>query len=58
MTADNGKEFARFAALERKLGLAVYFAQPVRAYLCRFCEPSMAHRPDRTGPPEDQGNRI
>ena len=32
MTADNGKEFARFAALERKLGLAVYFAQPYHSW--------------------------
>ena len=32
MTADNGKEFAAFGALERKLGLAVYFAQPYHAW--------------------------
>ena len=32
MTADNGKEFAAFGALERNLGLAVYFAQPYHAW--------------------------
>ena len=32
MTADNGKEFAKFAALEKKLGLAVYFAQPYHSW--------------------------
>jgi IS30 family transposase len=32
MTADNGKEFAAFRALERNLGLAVYFAHPYHAW--------------------------
>lgn len=32
MTADNGKEFAKFAVLERKLALAVYFAQPYHSW--------------------------
>jgi len=32
MTADNGKEFAKFAVLEKKLGLAVYFAQPYHSW--------------------------
>lgn len=28
MTADNGKEFAQFAVMEKRLGLKVYFANP------------------------------
>ena len=32
LTADNGTEFAAFAALERPLGLAVYFARPYHAW--------------------------
>lgn len=28
MTADNGREFAEFAQIERKLGLSFYFANP------------------------------
>ena len=32
LTADNGKEFAAFAVLERKLGLDVYFARPYHAW--------------------------
>ena len=32
MTADNGKEFAAFPVLERKLGLDVYFARPYHAW--------------------------
>jgi len=31
-TADNGKEFAAFAVLERTLGLDVYFARPYHAW--------------------------
>ena len=31
-TADNGKEFAGFTVLERKLGLDVYFARPYHAW--------------------------
>lgn len=32
LTADNGKEFARFAFLETSLGLDVYFARPYHAW--------------------------
>ena len=32
LTADNGKEFARFAVLETSLGLDVYFAEPYHAW--------------------------
>ena len=32
MTTDNGKEFAAFRVLERRLRLAVYFAQPYHAW--------------------------
>lgn len=32
LTADNGKEFARFAFLETTLGLDVYFARPYHAW--------------------------
>ena len=32
MTADNGKEFAAFPRLERKLGLEVYFAEPYHSW--------------------------
>jgi len=32
MTADNGKEFAAFAKLQRKLGLEVYFADPYHSW--------------------------
>jgi len=32
LTADNGKEFAAFGVLERKLGLDVYFARPYHAW--------------------------
>jgi IS30 family transposase len=32
MTADNGKEFAAFGKLQRKLGLAVYFAEPYHSW--------------------------
>jgi IS30 family transposase len=32
LTADNGSEFARFATLQKKLGLAVYFADPYAAW--------------------------
>lgn len=32
LTADNGGEFARFARLEKKLKLRVYFAQPYKAW--------------------------
>jgi transposase, IS30 family len=32
MTVDNGSEFARFARLETKLGLEVFFAEPYKAY--------------------------
>jgi len=32
MTADNGKEFAAFKKLERKLALEVYFAQPYHSW--------------------------
>lgn len=32
LTADNGKEFAAFGELERKLGVAVYFARPYHAW--------------------------
>ncbi len=32
MTTDNGKEFAAFKQLERKLGLDVYFARPYHAW--------------------------
>jgi len=32
LTADNGKEFARFAVLETSLGLDVYFARPYHAW--------------------------
>ena len=32
MTADNGKEFAAFGVLERKLGLDVYFARAYHAW--------------------------
>ncbi|MEA3366504.1 MAG: IS30 family transposase, partial [Planctomycetota bacterium] len=32
LTADNGKEFARFAVLETALGLDVYFARPYHAW--------------------------
>lgn len=32
LTADNGSEFARFATLQKKLGLKVYFAQPYKAW--------------------------
>jgi len=32
MTADNGKEFAAFGKLEKKLGLDVYFAQPYHSW--------------------------
>jgi IS30 family transposase len=32
LTADNGKEFASFGVLERKLGLDVYFARPYHAW--------------------------
>ena len=32
LTADNGKEFAAFEVLERKLGLDVYFARPYHAW--------------------------
>jgi IS30 family transposase len=32
ITADNGKEFAAFAELERRLGLDVYFARPHHAW--------------------------
>lgn len=28
MTADNGREFTRFASIERRLSLKVYFANP------------------------------
>jgi IS30 family transposase len=32
LTADNGSEFARFATLQKKLGLSVYFAEPYKAW--------------------------
>jgi IS30 family transposase len=32
LTADNGKEFAAFGVLEKKLGLAVYFADPYHSW--------------------------
>jgi len=32
ITADNGKEFSRFRVLQRKLGLAVYFARPYHSW--------------------------
>lgn len=32
LTADNSSEFARFARLEKKLGVTVYFAQPYKAW--------------------------
>jgi transposase InsO family protein len=32
LTADNGKEFAAFKVLERRLGLDVYFARPYHAW--------------------------
>jgi transposase, IS30 family len=32
LTADNGKEFAKFAVLQRKLGIDVYFARPYHAW--------------------------
>ena len=32
LTADNGKEFSRFRVLQRKLGLAVYFARPYHSW--------------------------
>ena len=32
MTADNGKEFAAFGVLEKKLGLEVYFADPYHSW--------------------------
>ena len=32
LTADNGKEFAAFGVLERRLGLDVYFARPYHAW--------------------------
>lgn len=32
LTADNGKEFAKFAVLQKKLGIDVYFARPYHAW--------------------------
>ena len=32
LTVDNGKEFARFADIEKRTGLAIYFADPYAAW--------------------------
>jgi IS30 family transposase len=32
LTTDNGAEFARFGTLQKKLGVAVYFAEPYKAW--------------------------